>query len=28
LKDYEPVEVGAQVGEITATTPTNNGAGG
>lgn len=28
LKDYEPVEVGAQVGEITTTTPTNNGAGG
>nr|CAH0107158.1 unnamed protein product [Daphnia galeata] len=27
LKDYEPVEVGAQVGEITTTTPTNNGAG-
>ncbi|XP_057375579.1 myc box-dependent-interacting protein 1-like isoform X3 [Daphnia carinata] len=27
LKDYEPVEVGAQVGEI-STSPTNNGAGG
>lgn len=27
LKDYEPVEVGAQVAEI-ATSPTNNGAAG